>query len=151
MRHWLHITCENLEKHSTESLNGVCSFGGVPGAQLKLERLHTFTWAVTPDAEIRIAVTPGATLAEPPEGRLVKPGFREHWISNTGVCLCRITTGQEISGILPFHQQRSGVLASAALAQRGGLSPPSQRWTAVRTHQLYAVNKWNNTVRPLFL
>lgn len=28
---------------------------------------------------------------------------------------------------------------------------PSERWTAVRTHQLYAVNKWNNTVRPLYL
>lgn len=86
MRHWLHITCENLEKHSTESLNGVCSFGGVPGAQLKLEQEHTFTWAVTPNAasassnaEITFAVTPGATLAEPSEGQVVTPGFR-----NTG-------------------------------------------------------------------
>lgn len=46
--------------------------GGVPGARLKLEQLHTFTWAVTPhaasaspDAEITFAVAPGATLAEP--------------------------------------------------------------------------------------
>lgn len=26
VRHWLHITGDNLEKHSTESLNGVGSF-----------------------------------------------------------------------------------------------------------------------------
>lgn len=28
LRHWLHITGDNLEKHSTESLNGVGSFWG---------------------------------------------------------------------------------------------------------------------------
>lgn len=60
--------------------------GGVPGAQLKLEQPRTFIWDVTPNevsassnTDILFAVTPGATLAEPSEGQLVKPGFR-----NTG-------------------------------------------------------------------
>lgn len=112
------------------------------------------------NAEIMFAVTPGATLAEPSEGQVAKPGF-----SNTGevilACVCVVSGCHNKAGELwdpavpPAAFRCVSIGCFSATRRCAKAAPlPSDRWTAVRTSVIVTPAlrcKWNKTVHPLFL